>query len=66
MQSREEKVAYIQAQTVACACECEAMKAANVQATKKGLQLRYNEKDFRELPERYGIHHNAVVGFFND
>lgn len=61
----EQNLVYLQSQIMCCSCELEAMKIANVIHAKKGLSPKYNEKDFLDLPSRYGIHHNAVIGSYH-
>ena len=54
-------VAYMIAQTVAAWAIIESMKAANTERMCRGEALAYNEDAFAQIPDQYGLHHNAVV-----
>ncbi len=60
----EQQAAYIIAQAACMHAEMEGMKAENARRSAGQAPLRYSEVDFEALPARYGIDHNAVVGFF--
>ncbi len=62
----EQSAAYINAQTACALAEIEAMKAANRDAELKGDVPRFGWGDFINIPDRYGIHHNAVVSSFQE
>jgi hypothetical protein len=59
------RVAYIQSQVVCALAEIEAMRAANAAATLKpgGTGIVYGMDDFRDVPGRFGIDHNAVIAY---
>lgn len=57
------KVAFIQAQTVCAMAEIEAMKAANRVRQDQGYSDAYGEDDFRQVPDNFGIGHNAVIEY---
>ncbi len=61
----EQKAAYIQAQAVAALIEAMGMAAENMQRSHQGASIAYDEKAFLEIIEKYGIHHNAVIGLFH-
>lgn len=57
------RVAYINAQVACMLAELEAMKARNAQDRSGGCHPTFTEDDFRGLPDRMGVHHNAVVSY---
>lgn len=63
--TRSETVAYIQAQTAAALIELQAMIVANREREMQNKALAYDETAFLELGERFVIHHNDVIGMFN-
>ena len=60
----EQKAAYIHSQVACAMIEMFAMKAANHEREQQGYAHAYGEDAFMELIDRYGISHNAVIGFF--
>jgi hypothetical protein len=62
----EQQAAYIFSQTACMQVELAAMQAANMAAESDPgcLALPHAPDDFRALPLRYGVHHNAIVGWF--
>jgi hypothetical protein len=56
-----EAIAYIQAQTICALAEIEGMKAANAHRLSLGMTIAYDENAFFDVPNKYGIHHNAVL-----
>jgi hypothetical protein len=60
----EETIAYVQAQTACALTELEGMKAENADRARRGETQAYGEQAFSDLILRYGIHHNAVIGMF--
>jgi len=62
----EQKAAYIQAQAACAMADIAGMQAENTYRENRGETTAYDEASFAEIPNRYGIHHNAVVGFFDD
>ena len=64
--NQEAKIAYIQAQTVCALAEIEGMKAENKIRKDRGHSLAYDSEAFFKIPEKYGIHHNAIVSYLND
>lgn len=64
--TKEQKVAYVFAQSVSALAEIEGMKALNKEREAKGYALAYGEDAFFEVPNKYGIHHNAVVSLFHE
>lgn len=59
-----QSAAYVIAQAACCAAEIAAMQAANANANRADVQPPFDEQDFRAVPERYGVHHNAVLTLF--
>lgn len=55
----EQQVAFIQSQIVCALAEMEAMRIENFGEVKK-----WSADDFRNIPYRFGIGHNDVIGFF--
>lgn len=62
----EQKAAYIIAQAACAMAEIEGMKAENMQRQQRGESMAYVEDDFIGIPDKYGIHDNAVIGLFHD
>lgn len=62
----EQQAAYVFAQSAAAIAEIEAMKAANEARAASGDSPAYGEDAFRDLIDKYGLHHNAVIGLFVD
>lgn len=58
---KAQAAAFIYAQSVCALAEIEAMKAANHERAEQNYALAYNETDFRDVPNRYGISHNAAL-----
>lgn len=56
--------AYVIAQAACCNAEIAAMQAANDQSRLAGVVPHYDEQHFLAVPERYGVHHNAVLTLF--
>lgn len=57
------RVAYINAQVACMLAELEAMKARNAHDVCWRRTPTYSEDDFRGLPDRMGVGHNAVIGY---
>jgi len=60
-----QQAAYIIAQAACAQIEAISMQSVNATALAQGGGPKYNEGDFQELLVKYGIHHNAVIAFFN-
>jgi hypothetical protein len=60
------KAAYVFAQSVACLCELEAMKAENASRADRGLAQAYGEDAFNSLSQRYCIGHNDVLNWLQN
>ena len=58
----EENIVYINSQIACALIEALGMQAENDQRKVLGSSMAYIYEDFEKLPNRYGIHHNAVVG----
>ncbi len=62
----DQKVAFIQSQTVCALAEIEGMKAENQQRVCRGEYPSYTAEEFFAVPGKYGMAHNDVVMFFKD
>lgn len=60
----EQQAAYIIAQAACMHAEIEGMRAANLGRVINNDPLLYTEADYAGLPDKYGVHHNAVIAFF--
>lgn len=60
----EQKVAYLNAQVVCAQIEVAGMQAENQHRMNVGQSIAYGEEAFSALANKYGIHHNAVLGLF--
>lgn len=61
----EQKAAYVFAQAVCAMAEIESMKAANMERDAQGASMAYDEAAFLAVIEKWGIHHNGVLGQFH-
>ena len=60
-----ERAAYIFAQAVCALAEIEGMKAANAErAITHNDAPVFGKAHFDAVANKYGIHHNAVIGYF--
>lgn len=62
--TESQSAAYIMAQTACALAEIESMKAANRERERKGEVIAYPEESFLEIPDKYGLHHNAIMPFY--
>lgn len=62
----EQKAAYVIAQAACASAEIAAMQAANQQRERQGFAQAWDEAAFLSIPDKYGIHHNAVISLFMD
>lgn len=60
----KEKIAYLNAQTMAATIELEAMLAENDHRQMMRLAPAYMEHHFLNLIEKYGLHSNAILKLF--
>lgn len=60
----EQQAAYVIAQAACATAEVAGMQAENQARAAAGLSPAYVEQDFQNVVLRLGIHHNAVIGFF--
>ena len=60
---REQRIVFVQAQTVCAMAEIEAMKAANREREDQGKALAYDEAAFMSVPDQFLIGHNAVISY---
>ena len=63
--TEDQKVAYVQAQTVCAMAEIMGMQAENMQRAVLGDSMAYDADAFFSVIEKYGIHNNAVITLFN-
>lgn len=62
----EQKAAYVFAQSVCAIAEIEGMRIANREREAHGHAFAYDEKAFLDVPNKYGIHHNTLMGLFHE
>ena len=60
----EQQAAYVIAMAACAMAEIAGMQAANNERAARGEAMAYNEQAFMDVPNRHGIHHNAVIGMF--
>lgn len=63
---KEQRTAYINAMVACANIEALGMAAANGHCLMFNEPLPYKREDFLALLDKYGIHHNSVVGFLNN
>lgn len=61
----EERVAFIQSQTVSALIAAMGMQAENQQRLRRGESIAYDEKAFNNVITEFGLQHNQVVEFLN-
>jgi hypothetical protein len=61
----EQKAAYVIAQSACMLAVLESMKAENAMCDVRGVPREHSSVDFEDLPNQYGVHHNAVMGLFH-
>ena len=62
----EERVAFINAMVACAEIEAKGMEAENQNRLRRGESIAYGENAFYSLIGKYGIHHNAVLGYLRD
>ncbi len=62
--TEEQKAAYIMAQSAVLYATISGMNAENMQRQSSGLSVAYTENDFDNAVNASGVHHNAVITFF--
>lgn len=62
----DQAAAYIHAQAVAAQAEILGMHWQNVKREHSMKEPAYNEAHFKEVIEKYGIHHNAILTTFEN
>lgn len=60
----EQQAAYVMAMAACMNAEVAAMQAANVVSVANTGSPSYSDQDFLALIDKYGIHHNVVMGWF--
>ena len=63
--TNEQKVAYVQAQAVCALNETINMFLQNLFAIQQNQPMKYNEEEFTNIPNKYGIHHNSLISLFH-
>ena len=61
-----ERAAYVNAQAVCALAEIAGMVAFNQQRLSLGHSIGYDECAFAAVPEKYGLHHNALMTLFRE
>ena len=61
---REEKLIYINGMIACAQIECAGMVAENEQRKAVGASMAYTEEAFSKLINKYGIHHNSIISYF--
>ena len=56
------RVAFVMSQVICATAEIEGMKAENSIAEACGRTIPYGEKAFNDVPNKYGLGHNDVLG----
>lgn len=64
--TEEQKAAYINAQCVMANAEIQGMIAENQHRMSCGHSVAYCEDAFAVVQDKYGLHHNQVLEFFNN
>lgn len=64
--NKEQKVAFIQAQTVCAYATIEGMKAENQHRLSLGQTIAYDEEAFFKVASQYGLEHNQVLLFLGE
>jgi hypothetical protein len=64
----EQQLIYLQAQITCAQIKMQGMLTANIQASisrnkHDHIQLPYQQKDFDDLIEEYGLGHNTIISF---
>lgn len=62
--NESQQVAYVQAMSAGALIEAMGMQAENSQRAIRGESPAYAEKQFSDLINKWGIHHNAVLSLF--
>jgi len=59
--TEEQNIVYTQGMLLQARIELEAMLTANQERIHRDETLAYGEDAIRDLIERYGVHHNALI-----
>jgi hypothetical protein len=60
------RAAFVIAQAACAAIESAAMQTQNAADFTAGRPMTYQQHDFLALPDKYGIHHNAVISYLGE
>jgi len=60
----EQQAAYVFAQSVSALIEAMGMISDNMDRARKGESQAWDNEEFNNLIVKYGIHHNAVIGLY--
>ncbi len=66
MNTPEQRSAYINSQVACAMVEAMGMQAQNDYRKHIGEAPEYTYVDFEALPTKYGIFHNAVIGYLRE
>ena len=64
--NKDQRVAFINSQSVCATAKIEAMKSENMKRESLGDSMAYTEKDFMSVPTEFGLDHNTVIDFLRD
>lgn len=62
--TEEQRAAYVISQSVCCMVEAMGMVSMNMQGSHRGEAIAYIDEHFTALIDKWGIHHNGVMGVF--
>ena len=65
MHTAEQRAAYVNSQAACALIEALGMVADNLHRQSLGETIAHDGEAFSKLIERYGIHHNGVLGLLN-
>ena len=60
----EQQAAYVFAQSVSALIEAMGMISDNMDRARKGESQAWDNEEFNNLIVKYGIHHSAVIGLY--
>ena len=61
----EQQAAYVFSQSASALIEAMGMISENMDRARKGETQAWHDSEFNNLIDKYGIHHNAVLGFYH-
>ena len=66
MHTPEQRAAYVNAQVACALIEAMGMMADNLFMERNSDTVEYGKEAFEKLINKYGIHHNAVIGYLRE